>query len=213
MMSKMRAYMQKYLIKYLPNNQINTKKRRKKVRSFFKEILFVLFIIIGLFFLFRIKTHMVSGNSMLPTLQTNDRLFIAKGKKPNRFSLITFEPREKKEESFVKRVMGMPGDRIWLDRNTLYLNNQMQDANPTPQNNLNLSGADLPDGTLKVRITWETAAKLEGLSVIPKDQFFVLGDNQANSTDSRHLGLIHLPQIEGVVQFRYYPFNRLGSVD
>lgn len=214
-MSKIRAYIQNYLTNRSKKNQTNENKKveMKKSRKLSKEILFILCMIIGIFFLIKIKTHMVSGESMLPTLQTNDRLFIAKGKSPNRYSLITFQPREEKEESYVKRVMGMPGDRIWLDHNTLYLNYQMSDTNPTPQNNWYLSGEELPDGTLKIRITWETAAKLEGLSAIPENQFFVLGDNRANSTDSRQLGLIDLQQIEGVVQYRYYPFNRLGPID
>ncbi|XUD02336.1 signal peptidase I [Enterococcus sp. AZ177] len=214
-MSKIRVYMQKHFTNRSKKNQMNREKRVniKKSRMLLKEILFISFMIIGVFFLIKIKTHMVSGESMLPTLQTNDRLFIAKGKSPNRYSLITFQPREEKEESYVKRVMGMPGDRIWLDHNTLYLNYQMSDTNPTPQNNWYLSGEELPDGTLKVRVTWETAAKLDGLSAIPENQFFVLGDNRSNSTDSRQLGLIKLKQIEGVVQYRYYPFNRLGPID
>lgn len=156
---------------------------------------------------------MVSGESMVPTLQTGDRLFVSKNEVPNRYSLITFQPREQKQESYVKRVMGLPGDCIWLDKNTLYLNYQMAPSNPTPQNDWNLSGVDLPDGTLKVRVTWEVAAQLEGLSSIPDNHFFVLGDNRAHSTDSRQLGLIDGEKIEGVVKFRYYPFNRLGPID
>lgn len=185
---------------------------RKTFHSVFKEVMFILFLVIGIIFLVKIKTHLVSGESMLPTLKTDDRLFVAKGKMPSRYSLITFQPRENKEESYVKRVIGLPGDRIWLEHNTLYLNYQMKPSNATPPNNLNLSGEELPDGTLKIRITWETAAKFERISTIPENHFFVLGDNRTNSTDSRQLGFIDLEQIEGVVQFRYYPLNRLGSV-
>ncbi|OJG26536.1 signal peptidase I [Enterococcus caccae] len=135
-----------------------------------------------------------------------------KNAEPTRYSLITFQPREKKYESYVKRVIGLPGDRIWLDQNTVYLNFQMAESNPTPPNEEHLSGVDLPDGTLKIRVSWEVAAQLEGLSTIPKDQFFVLGDNRRHSTDSRELGLIDKNKIEGVVTFRYYPLNRLGLI-
>lgn len=164
-------------------------------------------------FLLRVKTHVVVGESMLPTLNNHDRIAVIKKKEPKRYSLVTFQPGDKKSESYVKRVLGLPGDRIWLDQNTVYLNHQMAENNPTPPNETGLTGIDLPDGTLKVRVTWEVAAKLEGLSTIPKDQFFVLGDNRRHSKDSRELGLIAKDKIEGVVAFRYYPFQRFGLID
>lgn len=150
---------------------------------------------------------------MMPTLQNGDRLFVLKNAEPQRYSLITFQPAEKKNESYIKRVIGLPGDRIWLDQNTLYLNSQMAETNPTPPNEENLSGVDLPDGTLKVRVDWEVAAQLKDFSTIPEEYYFVLGDNRRNSTDSRELGLINADQIEGVVKYRYYPFNRIGTID
>ncbi|WP_086314604.1 signal peptidase I [Enterococcus sp. 7F3_DIV0205] len=186
-------------------------KEKVKIRYFkLACVLFVVFLS-GCFFM-KIKAHMVSGESMIPTLQNKDRLFIVKSKDPTRYSIITFQPNEVPNESYVKRVMGLPGDRIWLDQNTLYLNGQMAETNPTPADETNLSGIELPDGTLKVRVTWEVAAKLEGLTMIPDNQFFVLGDNRKHSADSRELGLIDRNKIEGVVTFRYYPLNRLGLI-
>lgn len=200
--------------------KINVKQSRKKtflskrkVGSVLKNSCFLLIIFVGVLFLVKIKTHIVSGQSMLPTLHNKDRLFIVKNAEPKRYSIITFQPKNKKNESYVKRVLGLPGDRIWLDQNTVYLNYQMAENNPTPPNDENLSGKELPDGTLKVRVTWEVAAQLEGLSTIPKDQFFVLGDNRRHSADSRELGLVDKNAIEGVVTFRYYPLDRLGLIE
>ncbi|WP_430602839.1 signal peptidase I [Enterococcus sp. DIV0724b] len=178
-----------------------------------KSIALTVILLLGILFFIKVAPHAVSGESMKPTLQNNDHLFVSKHEAPKRYSLITFQPREKKNESYVKRVIGMPGDRIWLDQNTVYLNAQMAKKNPTPSNESELSGLDLPDGTLKIRVTWEVAAKLEGLSEIPNNQFFVLGDNRRHSTDSRELGLVDKNKIEGVVKFRYYPFNRLGLIE
>ncbi|OEG15355.1 signal peptidase I [Enterococcus quebecensis] len=150
---------------------------------------------------------------MLPTLKNNDRLLVMKGEYPSRYNLITFVPKNKEKESYIKRVLGLPGDRIWLDQNNLYINHQMSSSNLTPENESALLGSELPDGTLKVRVSWEVAAKLQGISSIPEHQYFVLGDNRRHSTDSRQLGLIDFKQIEGVVRFRYYPLDRLGSIN
>ncbi|MFC3635537.1 signal peptidase I [Enterococcus rivorum] len=186
---------------------------KDNLKDLLKNGLFLFILFFSILFLITIKTHLVSGNSMLPTLQNKDRLFVVKNKEPKRYALVTFQPREKQGESYVKRVIGIPGDRIWMDQNTVYLNHQMAATNPTPPNEKNLSGVELPDGTLKVRVTWEVAAKLKGMSTIPSNSFFVLGDNRKNSTDSRELGLIDQDKIEGVVTFRYYPLARLGLIE
>ncbi|WP_430603138.1 signal peptidase I [Enterococcus sp. DIV0724b] len=183
------------------------------MKTILKEFCFLLVLFLGILFLIKIKTHVVSGQSMMPTLQDNDRLFVMKKVEPKRYSLITFKPEEKENESYIKRVIGLPGDRIWMDQNTVYLNSQMAVHNLTPQNEQKLSGTELPDGTLKVRVSWKVAAKLERFSKIPENKFFVLGDNRRHSTDSRELGLIDKNNIEGVVMLRYYPLNRLGLIE
>lgn len=193
--------------------KIENKTSTEKRRSFLKGICFFIFLLLGALFLVKIQTHVVSGDSMMPTLKNKDRLLVVKGKEPSRYSLVTFKPNKKTSDFFVKRVLGLPGDRIWLDENTVYLNYQMAETNPTPENELNLSGTDLPDGTLKVRVSWNIAAKLQGMERIPENHFFVLGDNRNNSTDSRQLGLVDAKQIEGVVSFRYYPLNAMGLID
>lgn len=186
---------------------------KRKVELFLKNCGFLLILLLGMLLLLKIETHMVSGESMSPTLKNKDRLFIVKKAEPKRYSVITFQPRSKKNESYIKRVIGLPGDRVWLDQNTVYLNFQMAKKNPTPPNDEKLSGIDLPDGTLKIRVSWEVAAQLEGLSTIPKNNFFVLGDNRRHSTDSRELGLIDKNKIEGVAILRYYPLDRLGLIE
>lgn len=206
---------QKKINKRIANEKVDERNpnRKRTALKYFKNACFLLVLFLGILFLIKIKPHQVSGESMMPTLENGDRLFILKNEDPQRYSVITFEPKGNKDESYIKRVIGMPGDRIWLDQNTVYLNSQMAETNPTPPNEENLSGVELPDGTLKVRVDWEIAAELEGLSTIPADHYFVLGDNRRHSTDSREMGLIDQDQVEGVVKFRYFPFNRLGTID
>ena len=191
--------------------QYNTPKQTKKY--FLMEIGFIVFMICCLIFLSQTRFHRVDGESMLPTVKNNDYLFISKRTPVLRYSVVTFEPPGKPDESYIKRIVAIPGDRIWLDKNMVYLNYQMADDNLTPANDQYLSGADLPDGTLKVRVTWDVAAALEKYDRIPEGYYFVLGDNRNHSTDSRHLGLIEQKKIEGVAVFRYYPFSRIGAID
>ena len=65
----------------------------------------------------------------------------------------------------------------------------------------------LPDSTIKITVSEAVAAELTSLSEIPKDRYFVQGDNRLHSSDSRSFGLITSEQIEGVVVSRYYPFG------
>ena len=146
---------------------------------------------------------------MNPTLHNGDRVAIWKTDERKRYELITFAPESEPDESYIKRVVGLPGDRIWVEGNALFINYQMDDSELAD----NLPAKELPDGTVKVTITENVWNDLEHLDVIPANCYFVLGDNRAHSTDSRHLGLIKSEQIEGTVLFRYYPFSSIGNVN
>ena len=176
------------------------------------QLLFILLLMGCLCFLFLIRTHRVDGQSMAPTLADNDRLLVRKNQQPDRYALITIESHNKSNESYVKRVIGMPGDRIWVDNNSLYLNQALAETDTMMESNQSLSGEQLPDGTIKVWVTEAVAQALVHVKVIPDNQYFVLGDNRNHSTDSRQFGLINAASIEGTVIFRYYPFTHMGGI-
>ncbi|MBO0466146.1 signal peptidase I [Enterococcus plantarum] len=160
-----------------------------------RSIILVLILISILFFVF-LRTHQVSGNSMLPTLNDGDKILVWKGRVPKRFTIITLEPMDNPQESYVKRVIGMPGDKLDLKGNSLrisYLTNKVEEYE-------------------EINVTDGVAMILEGQNEIPMDKYFVLGDNRSHSNDSRSMGLINRTQIEGVVGWRYYPFNRIGHI-
>lgn len=175
----------------------------KEPQSWLMNGLLVVFLAGILFFLFAFQKHRVDGVSMDPTLKDGDRIIIQKTQELQRYNLITFEPKDQPGKSFVKRVIGLPGDAIQVGENTLYLNGD--------GSFLSASG-ELPDGTLKVSIASEVQYALNGLTKIPEDHYFVLGDNRAKSNDSRSFGLISKDQIEGIVVFRYFPFASIGSI-
>lgn len=147
-------------------------------------------------FLVLFRTHLVNGVSMFPTLEDGDKIFVRKGKMPKRLDIITLKPGDNPQESYVKRVIGMPGDSLVLNGNSLrisYLNNDYRKHE-------------------EITVTDGVAMILEKQHQIPEDKYFVLGDNRNHSNDSRSFGLINREQIEGVVCWRYYPLDRVGSM-
>ncbi|MGX7148300.1 signal peptidase I [Enterococcus ureasiticus] len=189
------------------------KMRQRKTKRIIKpqDIFFLLLIGLCFVFLVQNKTHRVAGSSMVPTLENNDRIIVRKGRLPERYELITFDPEISNESSYVKRVIGLPGDQLWTDSKAVYLRPQkagkwtLNTANPIPSE-------DLPDSTLKVMVNEEVFQALRDIHKIPEKSYFVLGDNRSASKDSRTMGLISEEQIEGVVTYRYFPLNKIGQV-
>lgn len=175
--------------------------------AYLKEASVIIVLVLGCLVIFlRFGTHQVDGQSMFPTFQSGDRIFIAKDQHPERYEIITFEPSDKKGESYIKRVLGVPGDRIAVEGTSLFLSSER-----IKLTGLN-TGADLPDGTIKITVTETVAEELSSYSTIPPNYYFVEGDNRKHSTDSRVFGLIHSNQIEGVVIWRYFPFSKVGAI-
>lgn len=177
------------------NKQWNFKKQLT-VGKGIKNSVFLMLILCSILFLFLLKTHQVVGMSMFPTLENEDKIFVWRGRTPKRLDIITLKPMANPQESYVKRVIGMPGDTLQLNRNALqisYLSNGIEKYE-------------------EVTLTDGVAMILENQTQIPTDQYFVLGDNRDHSNDSRSFGLINKKQIEGVVSWRYYPLNRMGTI-
>ncbi|MFD2305195.1 signal peptidase I [Enterococcus termitis] len=183
-----------------------------KRQTLFREGVLLFLIGIGIIGLLQVKTHRVEGESMLPTLKNNDRIVVKKNQSPNRYDLITFDPEIPYESSYVKRVVGMPGDQIWTDQTSLYLRTA-QAVEWHEEAEQQMTAVQLPDSTLKVTVSEEVARNLRNIEVIPQGSYFVLGDNRKASKDSRSFGLINAEQIEGTVFYRYFPFARVGGIN
>ncbi|MEI5993836.1 signal peptidase I [Candidatus Enterococcus mansonii] len=185
-------------------------KKLAKLSSILETILFVLFILVCLNFLLNYRSHFVEGHSMEPTFKNGDHLLIHKRKTITRYDIVTFEPKEEPDSSYVKRVLGLPGDRIFLYDTQLYVFENL-DRNQEPAKLIQEN--KLPDSTIVVKLFQkETVSLFKNVEQIPKDHYFVLGDNRSNSKDSRSIGFIDAKQIEGVVNFRFYPLDRFGFV-
>lgn len=162
----------------------------KILKEIWSYVLLILIVLIVRMFI--ISPVSVDGNSMYPNLKNNEILILKKyDKSIKRFDIIVFNDGSSK---LIKRVIGLPGEHVEYKNNELYIN-----GNKTKD---------------KILFTKTGDFKLEnlGVSVIPENMYFVLGDNRTNSTDSRIIGLISKDDIEGTVDFRIFPFDRFGSI-
>ena len=147
---------------------------------------------------FLMEAFYVPTESMVPTLEVGDRLLADKvthlfGSQPERGDIIIFEASEGGEEvDLIKRVVGVPGDKIILVHGSLYVNDERQRE---PYLN-----SDLPDESTY------------GPLWVPEGHVFVLGDNRAYSADSRIFGPVPEKYIVGEAFLRVWPLNQFGSL-
>ncbi|HAK95586.1 MAG TPA: signal peptidase I [Planctomycetes bacterium] len=138
------------------------------------------------------QAYEIRGRSMLPTYHDGDKVLLLK-LAPSllpiaRDDIVIFTHPGHPDRDLVKRVVGVAGDRIHIDaRGDLYVNGVRTES-------FNLASRQ---GRTRSR-NW----------LVPEDSFFVLGDNRANSQDSRDFGSIPVELLRGKVLFRWWP---LGS--
>ncbi len=157
----------------------------------------------------------VDGHSMDPTLKTGDRLSANMFAKDDveRFDLVeAAEPGN--GTHIVKRVIGMPGDTIWVSTSaagpSVYVQPRGDDTtylveNPTwpAQLGSSLTSCCDPNGA---------ASDQPKKATVPADRFWVIGDNWGGSTDSRAFGWVSADEIKATLNFRVLPFSRFGAV-
>lgn len=143
----------------------------------------------------------IPSDSMLPTLQMGDRLVVEKIsyrlRSPATKDIVVFEPPEKlqilgyaKDQAFIKRIIGEPGQTVSVARGKVYLDRQplQEDYIATPPN-----------------YQW-------GPEQVPEGEFFVMGDNRNDSNDSHIWGFLPRKNIIGRAWFRFWPLSRIGFV-
>jgi signal peptidase I len=172
------------------------------MKAFIKEwaiILLVGFLLSTVIRTYLFSTYSVEGKSMDPTLKDGNLLVINKvgnyiGEFEH-FDVIVFHAND--QEDYVKRVIGLPGDKIEYKQDILYINDKKVN-----EPFLNEMKADNQGTMLTGDFTLE---EITGMKVVPKGHLFVEGDNRLGSFDSRHFGFIKQDQVVGKVNLRYWP--------
>ncbi|MDZ5474361.1 signal peptidase I [Bacillus sp. 31A1R] len=148
----------------------------------------------------------VDGESMMPTLQHKDRMIVNKFSytigKPDRFDIIVFHAPENKD--YIKRVIGLPGDRIEYKNDTLYVNGK---AYKEPY--LDKYKEQVIDGPLTESFT---LMEITGQETVPEGHLFVMGDNRRYSKDSRRIGTVPMKKVLGTTSVVYWPLEEARFV-
>jgi len=148
--------------------------------------------------LFLYQPVRVEGTSMMPSLVDQERIFINKFSyrfgisDVNRGDTVVFWFPADTSKSYIKRVIGVPGDTVEIDRGRVLVNDQEIQEPYIPE--------EYRDRVSLERVT------------VPVGEYFVLGDHRSSSNDSRTWGTVGRAYIYGRAVFSYWPLDRLGTV-
>jgi signal peptidase I len=176
------------------------------------------------------EARFIPSGSMEPTLQVHDRLIVDKVSyrlgNPKRGDIIVFDPTDKLlqlnyKEAFIKRIIGLPGDKVTVINDKVTVNGKPLSENYT-------SGVHVKEMTEIYKKKREekpedpnnqiwfeghienSGGNWEG--TVPANQYLVLGDHRSGSMDGRTWGYVPRDRIVGKALVRFWPLNRVGDI-
>jgi len=187
---------------------------REYLESFLIAVILALFVRTWVFQAFKIPS-----GSMEPNLQIGDHLIVNKmefaptasaiervllpHRDVHRGDVIVFKYPEDPERDFIKRVIGLPGDRVELRNKRVLINGQ-------PIEDPHAFYLDPPSAARPARPT--DVREEYGPVTVPDRQFFVMGDNRDNSQDSRYWGFLPVSYVKGRALFIYFSIEEGASI-
>lgn len=175
------------------------KKKKQEAFDWFKSLVWAVIIalVIRIFFIGNFK---IPTTSMVPTLQVGDRLLsndiIYRIRAPKRGEVVIFKYPEDPKRDFVKRMIGLPGEKVMIKDGRIYINGQAVTDSKVVCRYYYSEGFYANE--------WETE--------VPQNSYFVLGDNSINSKDSRYWGFVPQKNLVGRALFAYWPPWRMGFI-
>jgi signal peptidase I len=176
----------------------------KRLGSFFLDISEVIVFAIGIFFfvyLLIMRPHKIQGESMMPNFPNGEYLLTERISyylhNPQRGDVVVFTPPVSNTDEYIKRVIGLPGEKIMIKDGHVYINDKVLNEPYIANSVVTRGGTFLPDGQEYT---------------IPDGEYFVLGDNRPNSSDSRYWGPITKDVISGKAWVIYWPPSSAGTV-
>lgn len=176
------------------------------MKAIFKDVVslcFYLVIVMGCTYVFvnyAVQRTQIEGDSMQTMLSDGDQVLVDKltyrFREPQRYDMIAFPYRYEQDTFYVKRIIGLPGEKIRIDANgTIFINDEALDESY---------------GTEAI----SQAGYAYTSRILGDDEYFVLGDNRNDSIDSRfaEVGAVRRQEIIGKAFVRIYPFSSFGSI-
>jgi signal peptidase I len=171
----------------------------------------VMFFIVAAFFLYILNVHFVRGNvvqafrvptaTMDPTIKRGDRILvnkiIYKFSAPQRGDVIVFKYPQDTKRVFVKRLIAVGGDTVTIKEGKVFVNDKIF-GNSSADNIKYQNQGNYGQAGMKLRV--------------PQGEYFVLGDNTAQSMDSRYWGFVPASHVQGKAVKIYYPLERTGII-
>jgi len=167
-----------------------------ELKSWGRDILFA--VVIAIFIvIFIVQPVKVEGTSMQPRLIDQERIFVNRFiyriREVQRGDVVVFWFPKDRSKSFIKRVVGIPGDQVEIRQGIVYVN-----------------GARIPEPYLLPQFQDYRSYQR---AIVPPGHYFVLGDHRNSSNDSRSWGFVEEQLIYGKAVFSYWPVSRFGMVD
>lgn len=182
-------------VKHKTQLKQNSKKKHKFFNSYCSSA-FMSMMMLGTFgfFVFPGNVVEINGTSMLPNLQDGDKVFASSfPKNIDRFDIVIVSNQNTEQISddaaWIKRVIGLPGEKVEVRDNKLYIN----------------------DKRVKEPFETETSTDDFGPVVLSDDEYWVMGDNRANSCDSRYVGVFKKGDIKFLYRFNIKELSKKGS--
>ncbi|MGC1454227.1 MAG: signal peptidase I [Nitrospirota bacterium] len=217
-------------------------KQDAKHKSFYKEWIepFLIAALVALFIRqFVVEAFKIPSGSMIPTLDIGDHLLVNKfvygpripftdtriftWKEPKRGDIIVFKYPENESKNFIKRVIGLPGDKIEIKKGILFINDQPvpviaqgvfkdseQGDGSSYYEKPRLFEEQLGSVTHHILYLRDQSGYNFGPKLVPADSVFVMGDNRDNSQDSRFWGFVKEEKILGRALIIYWSWDGNG---
>lgn len=165
---------------------------KDKILKAIKEIIpyIVILVVVVLIRTYLVTPVIVSGQSMVPTLDGGELMILNKRAKIDRFDIVVVKlAKQGKKEDLIKRVIALPGETIACENGIVYVNGKRQDEEFSKGKTEDFEKIELKD-----------------------DEYFVMGDNREDSADSRLFGPFNRSEIKGQTRLVIFPFNKIGKV-
>lgn len=175
---------------------------KRVLKEILSTSLYILFVLCAVYLVIHFvgQRTQVLGSSMEPKLSNEDNLIVDKISyrfhEPERYDIIVFPFRYEDNTFYIKRIIGLPGETVQIDE----------------EGNILIDGEILPEGYGKEVI--QSQGRAYEPITLEDDEYFVMGDNRNNSTDSRDpsVGNITREEIVGRAWLRIWPLDKFGLI-